>query len=406
MLAGCAALTQYGQAYARAENAWTHRDYDRTVRECVKTLRYRPDFIQAEDLLEKAFPLAVEEYHRDIERKQQSSDAFPYDDIVKMYEELIYLTDIVESLKLPQTEVLFFKADVQDYHQLLLNAKNLAAEDHYLKGLDYRKAGTREAYRSAAQEFKKCLRYAADYHDASELYEDSRRKGLTRVAVMPFENRSGQIEYGDVGDALSSKVVALLLADDELLETIEIVSRDNMNLILEEQELSQSCLVDDDHSIELGNILGVHQIITGSITHINSSEPQTVRNKKDYEKTIIVAQEKYEDKDGKEHIRNVYDKVKARVTFHETRSEVSLLASYQILDVNTSRIIHSNSISCSAGYHHEWATYTGNKKALSWSAKSLVQAEAEVAPSNGELVLKALDDLARQSVNGISDNIH
>ncbi|MGD8327783.1 MAG: CsgG/HfaB family protein [Acidobacteriota bacterium] len=90
-----------------------------------------------------------------------------------------------------------------------------------------------------------------------------------RIAVMNFENNSQWTWWGDhLGEAAADEFVTQLFQSGKF----SVVEREQINAILAEQDFGQSGRVRPDQAAEIGRILGVQVILTGSITKFSINE--------------------------------------------------------------------------------------------------------------------------------------
>ena len=93
--------------------------------------------------------------------------------------------------------------------------------------------------------------------------EAGQGENRVRVAVMNFENNSSWHYWGDnLGAAAADELVTQLFKSGRF----SLVERSQLEAVLEEQELGQSGLVTSSQAAEIGRLLGVQLILTGSIT--------------------------------------------------------------------------------------------------------------------------------------------
>ena len=92
---------------------------------------------------------------------------------------------------------------------------------------------------------------------------EAERDAKVRVAVMNFENNSSWYYWGDnLGYAAADELVTQLFKTGEF----SLVERSQLQAILAEQDLGQSGRVNAAQAAEIGRILGVQLVLTGSIT--------------------------------------------------------------------------------------------------------------------------------------------
>lgn len=93
--------------------------------------------------------------------------------------------------------------------------------------------------------------------------EAAERDAKVRVAVMNFENNSSWYYWGDnLGYAAADELVTQLFKTGQF----SLVERSQLQAILDEQNLGQSGRVNPSQAAEIGRILGVQLVLTGSIS--------------------------------------------------------------------------------------------------------------------------------------------
>ena len=93
--------------------------------------------------------------------------------------------------------------------------------------------------------------------------EETQNENRVRVAVMNFENNSSWHYWGDnLGYAAADELVTQLFGTGKF----SLVERSQLDAVLAEQNLGQSGLVNPAQAAEVGRLLGVQLILTGSIT--------------------------------------------------------------------------------------------------------------------------------------------
>ena len=111
--------------------------------------------------------------------------------------------------------------------------------------------------------FVMALLLVASWPVAAAAEEEEQSEKKIRVAVMNFENNSSWHYWGDnLGYAAVDELVTQLFGTSRF----SLVERSQLDAILAEQNLSQSGRVNPSQAAEIGRILGVQLILTGSIT--------------------------------------------------------------------------------------------------------------------------------------------
>ncbi len=87
----------------------------------------------------------------------------------------------------------------------------------------------------------------------------------SKIAIIEFSDIQGKVS--NLGRYLAEELTTRLY----LTGKFEIVERQLLNKILQEHQLSLSGMIDENSAVELGKILGVDAIATGSITDLGSN---------------------------------------------------------------------------------------------------------------------------------------
>jgi len=388
----CAMFTQYGTLESSARNSYRRGDYDKAVLDCAQALKINPEYEKALTLIQDAHKAALSSHDNKISFLKESKDKFKWDQLVSEYESLNMLREAL--LYLPvltsPTTGNQISLPVPDYTGDLKDAKDNAAEGHYQEGLTLLDLEGIDNSKQAAHEFKLAQNFVANYKDASARYEEARAAAVLRLAIIPFEDKSGKTEkYGAVAETIIDETIERIMGDRNATEFLEIITRDELDHVLKELKLGTSGLMDQETAVELGNIVGAHKILTGKITQIIYTPIRTVKKRKTEKTKVVVRKEKYIDENGEEQTRAIKQTVKAYVKIYTITTKASIKGSYRITDVNTGKLDWSDSFLGFADFSEKWATFTGDKRALKWKQKNLVEKGEQLAPVEDEMISKA-----------------
>lgn len=401
---GCATFMEYGKLEKKARGNYQRGSYDAAVFDCAAALRLKPDYGKAQALVKDAFRMAVDAHESRIRELSSSSSKSKWDDIVSEYEALIKLNQAIKGLPTIRDkrtgEVVEF--EVTDYTQAMAEAKENAAEAHYQEGIRLAQYEDIDSQKQAAKEFREAEEFCPGYRDAANLYERARRAGLKRIAIIPFEDRTGvEGKYGSLSDMIVDDVVSDIMKDPGSMEFLEIVSRDQLAQVLQEQDLGQVGIVDSQTAVDIGKVLGVHEIVTGKINQIIYIPPATVTRNESREKEVATGTEEYTDSSGKVQQRTVYGTVRATVYIHRLTASASISGSYAIIEAVTARLRKSESFSETDSFECQWAEFSGDERALNYDDKKYGP-EIPV-PVEEEMVTRAARKLAASLARTLKD---
>ncbi len=408
-ITGCSIFTTHGQFTSSAKQAYTVGNYDKAVMDLVVALKSKPTYKKALNLIQDSFKQSVAAHKRGLELANLSQDPFKWDEIVAHYEGLDQVNVAVSQLPILRhaksgVEITF---SVESYIVQLADARPKAAEAHYQSGITLSQSSDDlQTQKKAALEFKAAQRYVANYKDAASRYESSRKAGMKRIAVMPFEDKSGAMgRYGDISGVIVDDIVRIVMSDADAMEFMELISREQLQSVLTEQDLGMSGAMDESTVVEVGKLLSVHEILTGKISSITYAPPATTNTTNEVTRSVVVKTESYKDKDGKTKKKKIYGDVKAKVTTYTKSSRAEISGSFTVVDAKTAKILRTEAFTGTANFTHRWAKYSGDSRAVSTVTKILIalNADSKPTPVAGELVNEAGRDLARSLASSLKE---
>ena len=214
-------------------------------------------------------------------------------------------------------------------NQLLTKAKSEYQQLHYQQGQDYLEQGNWEL---AYQEFNKVRNYG-EYLNSNlkqeQAYKKLRQEKLKRIAVVEFEDNNYQYDLG-------TRITAFLISDllNQEPDFLEIVERDRLSRILQEQKLQSSGLITGDKAKEIGNLVGANYLLVGKVIsgEVNRDRTEDILTKDEEEVIKIrVAKEAYVEvifkllnvSNGSVKISKSFEEVKSyRESYFEDEPEV------------------------------------------------------------------------------------
>ena len=401
-LTGCAG--KHGKLMESAQASYRANDYEAALRDAVMALKHKPDYDKAQNFAPTFFDAAVEARQRSISTLERTSDKFRWDQIVAEYKGLIEINALVQNLpplihKKTKQRITF---DTRDYTSQLAEASDNAAEAHYQEGTRIANlASDVETQKRAAKEFKAVEEFVPGYKDVRTRYEQARSAGVKRMAILTFEDKSGKAQaYGALSETITDNIISNVLNDTAATEFLAIISRDRLEQIMAEQNLSFTGRFDAQTVAGIGAVAGVHELVIGQITQIIYTPARPKQSTWDRQATIRkkTGTERYVDNEGNTKTRAKYSNVKisARVMKTQVESSASIIGSYKIIDVNTAELKQADNFTTKHEFNAEWAKFTGNQDALSKSDQALASRPEEDAPVEEEMVLEAANQLASE----------
>ena len=380
-LSGCTIFVPGYKEYSTAKKYFNNGNYYQTVLYLSKSLQKKPANDKALELLELAYPMAINQHESRAAILREKTDKSKWPELVNEYEILNKLSNEIVTLK----SIIKIKIDYQlelaikDYSYQLNESKPLAADYHYMKALDYKENQSKASQKEAAINFKLAIKYVPGYLNAQELYVESRESATITLLIRPFDGKKNIASY--IRDQM------MIAQSNTSKEFLRIVNRDQLESILNEQSLLQSGITENNY-IEIGKLSGADHILSATI--ISSYRPVEKIIEKDIKqnKEIVLETEEYVDSTGERKTKEIKGTVMAVVQHYKKSSATSLELSYQITDLNNNRIIYNGNIKGEENFFHEWASYDGDKRALNKKFNILIKRKDRFAPSKDEMLLK------------------
>jgi hypothetical protein len=389
-------ITGYSE-YKSAKRFYQERNYDQAALYASRSLKLKTKNKKALTIFENSYQLGVEEHKSNIKNLEKIEDGSKWPKLFYEYNALQNLSDELVSLKPIIKVKLKYNLDLplQDYNEELNRIRPLAADYHYTRGLEYREDKGKESQKSAAKAFKSAQQFVPNYINSKELYDETRAAATITLLIRPFKGNRNLVDY--IRDQM------MMTQTNTSKEFLQIITRDQLSTILHEQGLVQSGITENNY-MEVGQLSGADQILSASLTTTyRPSETISIEDIKQ-EKKVVIRTEKYVDDEGVEKTKKIKKKVYATINHYKKSAGSSLLLTYRITDVKSGQMFFSGTVNTDANFFHEWATYEGDKRALSSQYGRLVIREEQFAPSRSELYMKAAGKLPNQLMQTISDH--
>ena len=328
-------------------------DYYDAVLDSIHRLRSSPANKKAKAVLTQGYPLAIEYIDANIQNGISADDPMKWRNAVKGYEQINFINDQIKTslgaMKIISKPATRFKE--------LAEVKVKAAEESYQAGITSMMKNTREDAKQAYFSFKEANTYEPGYRESIEMMTQAEFNATLRVAYE--EINASAINYGSLQPVVNS---------------------------LQRQFLSFKPIVQKD-TVPPQQYLRI--VFNGyredARANISSSAEDLKRDIKTGEK---------KGPDGK--TQDVMEAVAARITYyHKSKKAVSNTV-FTITDASTHAILQNQNIDGNAFWQQDWATYSGDRRALSTTQINLCNTK-EAYPNDQYLF--------NQSINNLQTNL-
>ncbi len=217
-----------------------------------------------------------------------------------------------------------------------------------------REAFGAERYRTAYYLFDSILQ-AREYRDSRTLQARCKEKATYTIAFLPFGNST---ESEGSAEAIAAAIIKNILQSNDPF--LRIIDREHLEILLNEQELGMTGLVNQQTAANAGNLVGARAVLSGDLVRMTEDEG---KEKRDTKKGYHAYLEKILDREtGRYRPVNRYNKVYYKQYRKENR--VSLAFRYKLISSETGEILLSDLIELSETDRAEWARYDGDERYL------------------------------------------
>lgn len=356
------------------KNYLEHSDSDNTLFDAVKAIKKRSSDTAALYALPVLYSSAQQRHIKKINSYSDSHELNRWDKIINEYEILQEMYNAIINVDAASTVV-----TPVNYQNTIYDLKQQAAEDHYAIATEYLNKPGRDNARKAYNYFKKADRFVTDYKDAKQKMDDAYQNAIVNVQVNPVQDNSfffntGWGNYGynysneyfqqtlvrELGGARSSRYPARFYTDWE-------ARRDN---------------VQPDWVVDL------------TLRNMNIPMPQTNR----YSRNVSQRLEIGRDTSGKTIYQTYFATLQITRQFFNARAEMEV----NIYDVATGKSISRQSVREDYNWQEEYATYTGDSRALSPNDWTLVNNNRFNEPRKEDVLNELYRKIYPQVKNRIS----
>jgi hypothetical protein len=158
-------------------------NYDAAIDKAVKQLRKDPSDAKQIDILSQSYKVANDQDNERIRFLKMEGRADGWDEIYLTYKALNDRQSLVRTV----TPLNYNGSSVDftyiDYMPEMVGAKRKAADFYYAHGNELMKAGIKESYRQAFNEYIRAKQYVGDYQGIDNKIQESKYLGMSRVFI-------------------------------------------------------------------------------------------------------------------------------------------------------------------------------------------------------------------------------
>lgn len=350
-----------------AKKLYEKGNYDEAVELAAKKLQKDPDDPKLLAILQDAYQYAVTDHESRIRTSSESNNDLKWEWMYNDYESLQRMYDAI--YKVP---AVFNLVRPQNYAPYLITYAQKAGDVRYERGVAYMQRYDKQSYRNAYREFQAALRFLPGDREATVKLNEAYAYAVTNVVVLPVQQNGGYV--------YSSYTVGGNNFDDQLIRDLQYNSGSEFVKFYSAWDArSRNIRVDMEVEMQLARV---------SIGRMEDYRTQRKVSKE------IVIKEKVIRPDS---VVKEYGWVHA--TIHNTRRTMTseLVLQLNVRDQN-GRWLWSDDIPGNHAWSTEFASFTGDARALSETDKQLTERRRDFPPSEREIMDHLLEKVSNDAL--------
>lgn len=345
-----------------AAKVYDNGNYDEAVDLSVKKLQKKPNDGDAKQLLQNSYRLATENHQSQVKNLSENNNELKWELIYNEYSALQNLYNIIR--RSPEA---INTVRAVDYSGYLNTYAEKSAEARVERGMRWMEKNDKPAFKNAYNEFNAALRFKPDDLDIKSKTDEAYQYALTNVVVLPMDNyRFRNTSYNDPE-----------IRDFEynILRRLQNGSSGSFIKYFSEQEARNRNIRAD-------------QLIDLNFIAQNTGKIKDVESTREVSKEVVVKETVYKPDSIVKEYKKVYAKI--ITTKRTVNSDGTVLVN--IRDVNGRRLWTDN-VPGTHSWKTEFATYTGDERALTDADKQLINRARENAPEEKEILKQIIAEI-------------
>jgi len=355
-----------------ASKSYQKGDYTDAIERGVKKLQKDPTDYETKDLVQKSYTYTINEHEDQIRILSNSNSDTRYE---RIYQEYLAMQKLYETVHEYPAVAQMIKT--KDYSESVATYRDKAADAHQEKAERWMDERNKDGYREAYKEYNIALQYRPEDFDLRKKRDSSYEAALTKVIISPMQN------YGGYQNGTSYQMQNF---QNDVIRTLSYNLNNEFVKFFTENE---------------ARVKGINadQIMELNLSRVSFGQPNDIKTSREVTKEVVTKETVYKDK--KDSVIKEYGTVRASITSTK-RSMLSQGDLYITVRDTKGLTIWSDRFTGEHKWQTEFATYTGDERALSDSDKTLLNQSKNNNPPTEDQIM---DELLRQIQNDLTNRL-
>lgn len=345
-----------------ASKLYEKGNYDEAVELAAKKLQKDPHDSKLRNIIQTSYRYAVEDHESRIRNNSQSSNELKWE---WMYNEYCALQKMYEAIrKVPEVNKLVRPTDYSSY---LITYGEKAGDIRYDRGLSFMQRSDKQSYQQAYREFQVAERLKPGDRNIIQKKIEAYEYAVTNVVILPMQERYG-FRYSSYNNNYNS-------LDEQLLRSLQYNSgNDFVRFYSDWDARSQNIRADE--------------IVDMRLATLNIGRYYDHRSTRQVSKEVVIREIVYRP----DSIVKEYGRVYADITTIRRTMNSDAILQVNVRNGNGGWL-WSDNFTANHSWSTEFASYTGDARALSESDKQLINRRQEQAPREEEIIRCLMDEI-------------
>ena len=349
-----------------ASKLYEKGNYTEAVELAAKKLQKDPDDAKLLNIIQSSYRYAVNDHENRIRNNAESTNELKWE---WMYNDYASLQSMYNAIyKVPS---ILNIVNPVDYSSYLVTYSEKAGDVRFDRGLSFMQRYDKQNYKKAYREFQAALHFKPGNRDAIQKMNEAYDYAVTNVIILPMQ------QYG--GYVYSFYTVGGNNFDDQLIRNLQYNSGNEFIKFYSAWDARSQNIRTD-------------QVVDMRLATMNIGRYNDYKTTRKVSKEIVIKETVIRP----DSVVKEYGWIHANIT--TTRRTIASNAVLQV-DVrdNDGRWLWNDNFTGTHNWSTEFATYTGDARALSASDKQLVDRRDEFGPSENEITRLILEQISNDA---------
>ena len=367
-----AVISLFAFSCKTASKLYDKGNYDEAVELAAKKLQKDPADSKLLDIIRSSYSFAVNDHEGRIRSNAESTNELKWE---RMYTEYASLQRMYDAIY--RVPAVFNIVKPSDYSSYLVTYSEKAGDTRFDRGIAFMQRYDKQSYQNAYREFQVALRFKPGNRDAIQKMNEAYDHAVTNVVILPMQQQGGYV--------YSSYTIGENNFDDQLIRNLQYNSGNEFVKFYSSWDArSQNIRAD--------------QVVDMRLATINIGRYYDSRSTRRVSKDVVIREIVYRP----DSIVKEYGRVYADITSTRRTINSDALLQVNVRD-NDGQWLWSDNFNGNHNWNTEFATYTGDARALSESDKQLINRRQEFGPSENEIMRCILDQINNDALYRIKN---